>query len=89
MKLRINVPTIKDWKTVCDICFANGQHWIDGKIYHLEYRNIMRQRPQVVIISDEKNIYCQSKTKDGDWSVSELQQFIKAGNSLPKPKSFN
>lgn len=87
MKLRINVPTTKDWKTVCNICFANGQHWIDGKIYHFEYRNILKQKPQTIIISNEKNIYCQSKTKPDDWSVARLQQFLKDGNALPKPQN--
>lgn len=85
MKLRISVPDEPSWKQVCDICFAHGQNWIDGQNYHLEYRSIMQQKPQTIIISDEKNIYCQSKTKPDDWSVARLQQFLEDGNALPKP----
>lgn len=89
MKLRISVPDETSWKQVCDICFAHGQKWIDGQNYHLEYRSIMQQKPQTIIISDEKNIYCQSKTEPDDWSVSKLQTFIKSGNELPKPAYFH
>lgn len=87
MFLKIHVPTIKDWQEVCDICFENGQRWIDGQKYHLEYLTQLQQKPITIVIPDYKNIFCQSKSSPADWSVNQLKQFLEAGNKLPKPKN--